>query len=61
LIVIDVHARDVVANLIQTKITKISEFIWISQLRYYWKTEEEKLMVHMISMTFISIAFFFFY
>jgi dynein heavy chain, axonemal len=49
LIVIDVHARDVVANLVETKITKTSEFIWISQLRYYWKTNEEKLMVHMIS------------
>jgi len=49
LIVIDVHARDVVTNLIETKIGKTSEFIWISQLRYYWKTEEEKLMVHMIS------------
>ena len=49
LIVIDVHARDVVANLIQTNISKTSEFIWISQLRYYWKTQEERLMVHMIS------------
>ncbi|CAF4568450.1 unnamed protein product [Rotaria sp. Silwood1] len=49
LIVIDVHARDVVANLIQTQISKITEFIWISQLRYYWKTEEEKLMVNMIT------------
>lgn len=52
LIVIDVHARDVVASLIETKISKTSEFIWISQLRYYWKTEEEKLMVHMISKIF---------
>ncbi|CAF3510924.1 unnamed protein product [Rotaria socialis] len=49
LIVIDVHARDVVTNLIETKISKITEFIWISQLRYYWKTEEERLMVHMIT------------
>jgi dynein heavy chain len=52
LIVIDVHARDVVANLIETNIGKASEFIWISQLRYYWKAEEEKLMVHMISKNF---------
>ncbi len=51
LIVIDVHARDVVANLIETNISKTSEFVWISQLRYYWKTEEEKMMVHMISKT----------
>jgi dynein heavy chain len=58
LIVIDVHARDVVANLIETKVNKITEFIWISQLRYYWKTEEEKLMVHMISKNFnLNILF----
>ncbi|CAF4055950.1 unnamed protein product, partial [Adineta steineri] len=49
LIVIDVHARDVITNLIETQISKTSEFIWISQLRYYWKTEEERLMVHMIT------------
>ena len=51
LIVIDVHARDVVANLIETKISKTSEFIWISQMRYYWAAEKERLMVHMISKT----------
>ncbi len=60
LIVIDVHARDVVANLIQTKISKTSEFIWISQLRYYWLTEAEKLMVHMISMNFLFIQLIYF-
>ena len=49
LIVIDVHARDVVTNLIQTKIHKTSDFTWISQLRYYWRSDKEKLMVHMIS------------
>jgi dynein heavy chain len=57
LIVIDVHARDVVTNLIETNISKTTEFIWISQLRYYWKSEEEKLMVHMISMIHIFMDF----
>ena len=49
LIVIDVHARDVVTSLIENKTSKASEFLWISQLRYYWNTTAEKLMVHMIS------------
>ena len=51
LIVIDVHARDVVKSLIDAKVSKITEFIWIAQLRYYWKSDVERLMVHMISMT----------
>lgn len=35
-IAIEVHARDVVYNLIQKKITSVNDFEWISQLRYYW-------------------------
>ena len=37
LIVIDVHARDVVENLYLNKINDINAFEWISQLRYYWQ------------------------
>jgi dynein heavy chain len=37
LIVIDVHARDVVENLYLNKISDINAFEWISQLRYYWQ------------------------
>jgi dynein heavy chain len=36
LIVIDVHAKDVVDKLVQTNVTDIGSFEWISQLRYYW-------------------------
>ncbi|CAF0750041.1 unnamed protein product [Didymodactylos carnosus] len=49
LIVIDVHARDVISSLINSKIEKITEFSWLSQLRYYWLDEVNKLMVHMIT------------
>ncbi|XP_050527307.1 dynein axonemal heavy chain 1-like [Daktulosphaira vitifoliae] len=36
LIVIDVHARDVLSNLITLNIKNINDFNWIKQLRYYW-------------------------
>ncbi|XP_008197222.2 dynein axonemal heavy chain 3 [Tribolium castaneum] len=36
LIVIDVHGRDIVKKLHDLKVTQISDFNWISQLRYYW-------------------------
>ena len=40
LIVIDVHAKDVVARLAEEGIDDINAFEWISQLRYYWENDD---------------------
>ncbi|XP_045475837.1 dynein axonemal heavy chain 3 [Harmonia axyridis] len=37
LIVIDVHARDIVKELAERKVESTADFSWISQLRYYWR------------------------
>ncbi|XP_052779096.1 dynein axonemal heavy chain 3-like isoform X2 [Mya arenaria] len=49
LIVIDVHARDVVQNLVDIEIKAPLDFAWISQLRYY--REESLINVRMITTT----------
>ena len=40
LIVIDVHAKDVVERLIENNVTSIEDFEWIAQLRYYWEDDD---------------------
>lgn len=39
LITIDVHARDVVEGLIKSRVSSVSDFEWVSQLRYYWRDD----------------------
>ncbi|KAK3247674.1 hypothetical protein CYMTET_42830 [Cymbomonas tetramitiformis] len=40
LIVIDVHARDVVQRLIDCNVSTTADFDWVAQLRYYWENED---------------------
>ncbi|KAI9090456.1 dynein heavy chain and region D6 of dynein motor-domain-containing protein [Phlyctochytrium arcticum] len=49
LVVIDVHARDVVSQLDEDKITSTQDFGWLSQLRYYFPDKESGMLVKMIN------------
>lgn len=49
LVVLDVHSRDVLAQLIDDGISRDDEFGWLSQLRYYF--EEGQVVTRMINST----------
>ncbi|XP_068180564.1 dynein axonemal heavy chain 12 [Antennarius striatus] len=47
LVTIDVHARDVVMELIENGVSNETDFQWLAQLRYYWTNENVR--VHIIN------------
>jgi dynein heavy chain, axonemal len=50
LIVVDVHARDVVQDLANSVIVDESDFEWTSQLRYTWEDGQVRTSIYMASL-----------
>ncbi|KAM6964967.1 dynein axonemal heavy chain 10 [Aplochiton taeniatus] len=51
-LIIDVHARDIVDIFVRDSIMDAREFEWESQLRFYWDREPDDLFVRQCSATF---------
>ncbi|KAF3826620.1 hypothetical protein GH733_009145 [Mirounga leonina] len=47
LITIDVHARDIVTELVQAKVEEVNSFDWQRQLRYYWDVDVDNCVARM--------------
>ncbi|ELK30056.1 Dynein heavy chain 6, axonemal [Myotis davidii] len=47
LITIDVHARDIVTDLVQAQVEEVESFDWQRQLRYYWDIDVDNCVARM--------------
>ncbi|XP_037662920.1 dynein heavy chain 6, axonemal isoform X2 [Choloepus didactylus] len=47
LITIDVHARDIVSELVEAKVENVESFDWQRQLRYYWDIDLDNCVARM--------------
>uniref|UniRef100_A0A2K5Z8V3 Dynein axonemal heavy chain 12 n=1 Tax=Mandrillus leucophaeus TaxID=9568 RepID=A0A2K5Z8V3_MANLE len=45
LVTIDVHARDVVMDMIEMGVSHDTDFQWLAQLRYYWENENARVRI----------------
>ena len=45
LIIIDVHARDIIDTFVRDSIMDAREFAWESQLRFYWDRTQDDILI----------------
>lgn len=45
LVTTDVHARDIIDELCERKVSEVQDFLWQQQLRYYWETDVDDCMI----------------
>lgn len=53
LITIEVHARDIVAKLVEDKADSLEGFSWLSQLRYYWDSAKRECYARLVDSEFV--------
>lgn len=53
LITLDVHARDIVSNMVQNEVTSLNDFEWQKTLRYYWDQDIDNCVVLMSNSRYI--------
>ncbi|EDV29711.1 uncharacterized protein TRIADDRAFT_18356 [Trichoplax adhaerens] len=53
LITIDVHARDIVSDLVNSGIVEETNFEWVKQLRYYWDIDIDNCVVRMANSKYV--------
>jgi dynein heavy chain len=49
LIIVNVHARDIIDSFVRDSILDCREFAWESQLRFYWDRTVDDIMIRYFS------------
>lgn len=48
LIIIDVHARDIIDTFVRDSVMDAREFAWESQLRFYWDRAQDDILIRQV-------------
>jgi dynein heavy chain, axonemal len=43
MIILDVHARDIIETFVRDSVMFAKEFVWESQLRFYWDNDKDEI------------------